>query len=223
MPSVPYTSQYLPFYIMTKRLISVSVMTLSLLLAMSTIESAHAFSAGDPNGTAEDAPENFRRARGQLIRYQRNKRAIARDKNDENDYNTSTGSTSTFDRRSDVLRRAQLQRTQEDIDKRAYSNAQRTKLRYSDRESRSSSTTLRRINEAEDDGGVRQGQPMYRNYRQMRSDELERKRLLQQEYRQQSRTKQNARVKAGINNVEGCTNLTGRRYAKCLYRKQNDS
>ena len=207
---------------MKKNLVSVSILTFSLIFAVGTIENAYAYSGGDPNGTSEDAPENFRRSRGIMIRYQRNKRAISRQRNAENDYNTSTGSTSTFDRRSDVLRRAQLKRTQEDIDKRAYSNAQRTKLRYSDRESRSSSRTLRRINEAEDDGGVRHGQPVYRNYRQMRSDEAERKRLLQQEYRQQSRTKQRARVEAGSNSVEGCTNLTGRRYAFCLYQQQNN-
>jgi hypothetical protein len=209
---------------MTKRLISVSVMTLSLLLAIGSIENAHAYSAGDPNGTAEDAPPNFRRARGQLVRYNRNKRAISRNRNAQNDYNTSTGSTSTFDRRSDVLRKAQLKRIKEDLDTRAYTNERRNTPHYWDsRLNRSGPTTIRRINQAEDDGGVRHGQPVYRNYRQVKSDDLERKRLLQQEYRQQSRTKQNARARASINNVEGCTNLTGRRYANCLYRQQNEN
>jgi hypothetical protein len=212
----------LPLKPMKKYLLSVSVLTLSLIFTMSSAENAYAYSSASPNAPTEDAPENFRRPRGLLIRYQRNKRSISRQRNTQNDYNTSTGSTSTFDRRSDVLRKAQLERIKEDLESREYSNERRNTPHYWDRSNRSSPTTLRRINKAAKEGGIRHGQPVYRNYRQMKADELERKRVLQQEYRQQNRTKQSARFDAGsIDTIEGCTGISGRRYANCLYRLQN--
>lgn len=212
---------YLPSYIMTKRLISVSVMTFTLLLAMGTIENAYAYSSASPNTPTENAPENFRRSRGILIRYQRNKRAISRQRNAENDYNTSSGSTSTFDRRSDTLRKAQLERIKEDIESREYSNQRRNTPHYWDRASRSRPATLRRIQKADKEGGIRHGLPS-QNKGETRMEMLERKRLLQQEYRNQNRIKQQARVQANMQ-TEGCTGFSGRRYANCLYRQQNEN
>lgn len=204
---------------MKKYLVSFTILTISLIFAIGSTEHAHAYSSASPNAITEDSPENFRRSRGMLIRYQRNKRAISRRRNaDENDYNTSTGSTSTFDRRADVLRKAQLQRIKEDIDTRAYSNSQSRTKKYLDR---SEPTTLRRIRRALNEGGVRHGLPS-QDSGETPAEKLKRKRLLQQEYRNQNRVKQQARARANMQ-IEGCTGFSGRRYANCLYRQQNEN
>lgn len=201
---------------MNRLFLSTGIFILSLAFIFGAAEYAHAASAASPNSTTSTI--NFRRPEGFNIRYQRNKRSISR--RQSADYNTSSGTLSTFDRRADVLRAAQLLRIQEDLDQRKYSGVRRTSSHFWDRSNRSGPTTIRRINEADKNGGIRHGQPKRENQRTQ--NEKQRKRALQQEYRTYIRDRERAFIDATeANNASECGGLLGRRYAKCLYKLQN--
>ncbi len=191
--------------------LSAGLVISALFLSFAPVHTVHAYTAPNLN-----EGENFRRARGLLIRYERNKRSIygAQD--------TGTGSLSTFDRRADALRKAQLERIKEDIEQRKFTGERRNTPHYWDRYNRTTPTTLRRINQAEEEGGIRHGLPPKRTNQQI--EQLQYKRQLQQDYRKNVLERQKAQRDA-INKSDAseCGELTGRRYALCLYQLQRDS
>lgn len=183
--------------------------TLCVTVALSFAE--HAYAATETDSTSQ---QNVRRARGADFRYQYNKRRIEAG----DDFTTASGSNSTFDRRADYLRDAKQRMIQQEIEARKYSNERRSSPTYYERENRSASTSLRRLNEAQIQGGIRlrRGTSSLRQLQDLNSAE---KLQRLQDYRQEIKEAEANRY----NFDDGdCGRLSGRRLAQCRYEQRTD-
>ena len=200
---------------MTSQKIFAGAAMLSLLCALVPVDSARAYTGLNPNALRRMSHRNFRRPVGDAERYRRNKRSLERRTIDQ--YTAPVDGQSTFHRREDYLRDAYQKRFDADLKSREYSGQSRSDpLRDQSRESRSYDSTLRRIRRAER-GGLRLRATSTKESSNTLSD-IE-KRAKAAEYRARRQEHQ-----ATIYNTQelDCNTYTGRRQARCLYRKQKE-
>tara|TARA_Y100000310_G_scaffold274021_1_gene289773 strand:- start:188 stop:784 length:597 start_codon:yes stop_codon:yes gene_type:complete len=196
------------------RSISVSVAA-ALLLSIGVVETARAFSGPNPNAVRKMNIPQFRRI-NPSDRFKYKKRRLEQ----RDTFTTASGSTS-FKHRQNYLRATQLRRIQEDLDSRDYTNIRRNSPTYYERASRSADTSIRRINRAERQGGIRlrRGTSTVRQLGNFNSEE---KAEQIRNYRNTLKARETARYQLESSRTNDCAKLARKRQAQCWYNLRNN-
>lgn len=205
---------YLSPIVMNVRSAVSAGITVALVLSVFPI-TAEAASGPNPNAW-KMGTENFRRAKGDIVRYKFNKRSIER-RGTDGFTNAGEGQT-TEDRRDEYLREAQRMRIQEDVERRKHTGETRSKEQFSAKQRRSESLARRRIRNAEEWNGIRLRQG--RQFMHTMDAETAQEKLEKREaHRLRIKDEQERRYQF---QKTDCSKLRGRRGAQCWYKWRND-
>lgn len=137
------------------------------------------------------------------------------------EFTTGSGIT-TFDRRAEYLRATQLRRIQEDLDARVFGDTRsRPFYLWPEGQERFENTIQRRLNEAEQQGGVRLRSEMRGLTRQTRKTMEERDEEVRA-YRDKVRSAEINKYNPQYNSIQQCYTMARRRQAQCLYEQRVD-